>query len=72
MKGNSADVRARALQCLALVPKQLKREAVVPFRRQIVKKLSAVLDDGKRRVRSEAVKCRTAWLGLEEAEEEDE
>jgi DNA repair/transcription protein MET18/MMS19 len=72
VKGNSADVRARALQCLALVPKQLKREAVVPFRRQIVKKLSAVLDDGKRRVRSEAVKCRTAWLGLEEAEEEDE
>lgn len=69
---NSADVRARALQCLALVPKQLKREAVVPFRRQIVKKLSAVLDDGKRRVRAEAVKCRTAWLGLEEAEEEDE
>ena len=69
---NSADVRARALQCLTLVPKQLKREAVVPFRRQIVKKLSAVLDDGKRRVRAEAVKCRTAWLGLEEAEEEDE
>jgi DNA repair/transcription protein MET18/MMS19 len=69
---NSADVRARALQCLALIPKQLKREAVVPFRRQIVKKLSAVLDDGKRRVRTEAVKCRTAWLGLEEAEDEDE
>lgn len=69
---NSADVRARALQCLALVPKQFKREAVVPFRRLIVKRLSGVLDDGRRRVRAEAVKCRTAWLGLEEAEEEDE
>ena len=69
---NAADVRARALQCLALVPKQLKREAVVPFRRQIVKRLSGVLDDGRRRVRAEAVKCRTAWLGLEEAEEEEE
>jgi DNA repair/transcription protein MET18/MMS19 len=64
-------VRSRACQCLALVPKQLKREAVLPFRRQIVKKLSAVLDDKKRKVRSEAVKCRTAWLALEEAEEED-
>lgn len=69
---NAADVRAKALQCLALVPKQLKREAVVPFRRQIVKRLSGVLDDGRRRVRAEAVKCRTAWLGLEEAEEDDE
>ena len=69
--GNSASVRARALLCLALVPKQLKREAVLPFRRQVVKKLSAVLDDKRRSVRAEAVKCRTAWLALEEAEEEE-
>jgi DNA repair/transcription protein MET18/MMS19 len=69
---NSAGVRARALLCLALVPKQLRREAVLPFRRQIVKKLSAVLDDGRRSVRAEAVRCRTAWLALEEAEEEEE
>lgn len=69
---NVADVRARALQCLALVPRQLKREAVVPYRRQIVKRLMWVLDDAKRGVRAEAVKCRTAWLALEEAEEEDE
>jgi DNA repair/transcription protein MET18/MMS19 len=69
--GNTPLVRSRACQCLALVPKQLKREAVLPFRRQIVKKLSAVLDDRKRSVRSEAVKCRTAWLALEEAEEEE-
>lgn len=68
---NAAHVRARALQCLALVPKQLKKETVLPFRRQIVKKLSAVLDDKKRTVRAEAVRCRTAWLGLEEAEEEE-
>lgn len=69
---NTAAVRARALQCLALVPRQLKREAVVPYRRQIVKRLMAVLDDRKRSVRSEAVKCRGAWLALEEAEEEEE
>jgi len=69
---NAANVRARALQCLTLVPKQLKREVVLPFRRQIVKRLMAVLDDGKRSVRAEAVKARTAWLALEEADEEDE
>jgi DNA repair/transcription protein MET18/MMS19 len=69
---NAAHVRARALQCLALVPKQLKREVVLPYRRQIVKRLMAVLDDGKRSVRAEAVKARTAWLALEEADEEDE
>jgi DNA repair/transcription protein MET18/MMS19 len=69
---NTAHVRARALQCLALVPKQLKREVVLPYRRQIVKRLMAVLDDGKRSVRAEAVKARTAWLALEEADEEDE
>ena len=69
---NAAHVRARALQCLALVPKQLKREVVLPYRRQIVKRLMAVLDDRKRSVRAEAVKARTAWLALEEADEEDE
>lgn len=68
---NRADVRARALQGLALVPRQLKRETVLPYRRQIVKRLMGVLDDGKRSVRSEAVKCRTAWLALEEDQEDE-
>ena len=68
---NNAIVRASALQCLALVPKQLKREAVVPYRRQVVKRLMACLDDAKRNVRVEAVKCRTAWLALDEADEEE-
>ncbi|KAK3659002.1 hypothetical protein LTR56_001439 [Elasticomyces elasticus] len=69
---NAADVRAKALQCLALAPRQLKREAVVPYRRQVVKRLLACLDDKKRTVRLEAVKCRTAWLGLDEGVEDDE
>ncbi len=68
---NGARVRAKALQCLALVPKMLKREAVVPYRRQVVKKLMVCLDDGKREVRAEGVRCRSAWLGLDEVEEED-
>ena len=69
---NAATVRAKALQCLALAPKQLKPEKVVPYRRQVVKRLQACLDDGKRNVRSEAVKCRTAWLGLDEGNEDEE
>ncbi|EME87474.1 uncharacterized protein MYCFIDRAFT_158718 [Pseudocercospora fijiensis CIRAD86] len=70
--GNQAKVRAKALQCLSLVPRQLKREAVVPYRRPVVKKLLGCLDDGKRSVRHEAVKCRSAWLALDEGTEEEE
>lgn len=68
---NTADVRARSLQSLALVPRQLKREVVVPYRRQVVKKLMPCLDDPKRDVRAAAVRCRTAWLGLDEDEDDD-
>ncbi|KAK3704398.1 hypothetical protein LTR37_013821 [Vermiconidia calcicola] len=69
---NIAKVRAKALQCLTLAPRQLKREVLVPYRRQVVKKLMACLDDPKRDVRAEAVRCRTAWLALDEGEEEEE
>ena len=71
-QGHGTFVRAKSLQCLALVPRQLKREVVVPFRRQVVKKLMTCLDDPKRDVRAEAVRCRTAWLGLDEGDEEEE
>ena len=30
-----------------------------------------VLDDSKRKVRKEAVDCRTAWLDMDEPDEED-
>ena len=70
--GHSAAVRAKSLQCLTLVPKMLKRETVVPFRRQVVKKLVACLDDAKRDVRTEGVRCRTAWLGLDDGEEDND
>ncbi|CAK1355868.1 unnamed protein product [Cercospora beticola] len=69
---NEAKVRAKALRCLTLVPKQLKREAVVPYRRPVVKKLLSCLDDGKRNVRMEAVRCRSAWLALDEGTDEEE
>jgi DNA repair/transcription protein MET18/MMS19 len=69
---NKAGVRAKALQCLILVPKQLKPEAVIPYRRPVVKKLLESLDDAKRNVRAEAVRCRSAWLALDEGKDEDE
>jgi DNA repair/transcription protein MET18/MMS19 len=68
---NTAKVRAKGLQCLALVPKQLKTELVVPYRRQVVKKLMVSLDDKKRDVRAEAVRCRSAWLGLDEGQDDE-
>ncbi|KAK6432463.1 hypothetical protein LTR95_011369, partial [Oleoguttula sp. CCFEE 5521] len=63
---NSPAVRGKALQCLTLLPTHLKREVVLPFRRQIIRKLVPSLDDSKRSVRTEAVKCRGAWMGMEE------
>nr|POF26312.1 dna repair/transcription protein mms19 [Quercus suber] len=69
---NPSAVRQKALQCLLLLPRQLKRESVVPFRRQVAKKLQSCLDDAKRNVRTAAVKCRTAWLGLDEGVDDDD
>lgn len=70
--GNRAKTRAKALKCLTLVPRQLKQESVVPYRRPVVKKLLGCLDDAKRNVRAEAVRCRSAWLALDEGKDEDD
>ncbi|KAF2099568.1 ARM repeat-containing protein [Rhizodiscina lignyota] len=69
---NPPNVRSRALHCLALVPKKLKTEVVIPFRRQVVKRLTEALDDRKRAVRIEAVKCRSQWIELDEAGDDEE
>lgn len=65
-------MRAAALQCLALVPGQLRMETVLPFRKQVAKRLMASLDDGKRAVRGEAVRCRAKWMGMDEVEDEED
>lgn len=65
-------VRQGALRCLTLLPTQFKREIVVPFRRQVVQRLMGCLDDKKRAVRSVAVRCRTAWLALDQEDEDEE
>ena len=66
-----AKVRVAALRCLTLVPEKFRQETVLPYRRQVVKKLTAALDDKKREVRSAAVKCRAKWLEIDEAGDEE-
>ncbi|GAM91442.1 hypothetical protein ANO11243_094920 [Dothideomycetidae sp. 11243] len=68
---NQEEVRVVGLRCLKLLPAQLKREKVIPHRRQVTARLLACLDDKKRSVRAEAVRCQSAWLDLEKAEDED-
>lgn len=66
-----ARVRAAACKCLMLVPDKLKLEVVLPYRREVCKKLTAALDDGKREVRHAAVRCRARWLEVDEAGDDD-
>jgi DNA repair/transcription protein MET18/MMS19 len=71
-KSNPPNVCIKALQCLSLVAVQQRTEIVVPFRKSVVKKLVAALDAGKRSVRAEAVRCRSKWLELDEAGDDEE
>jgi DNA repair/transcription protein MET18/MMS19 len=68
---NPPAVRADALKCIAIVPGVLRTEIILPLRRQVVKRLTAALDDSKRAVRAEAVRCRTKWLDIDEVGEDD-
>lgn len=70
-QANNEQVRAESLKCLQLLPQQLKREIVIPHRKQVIRQLLTCLDDKKRAVRAEAVRCRTAWLDLEKDDDED-
>ncbi|KAG0566152.1 hypothetical protein KC19_7G042200 [Ceratodon purpureus] len=56
----SVVVRETALQCLGAVV-GLPYTRVYPLRTEVLKALSAALDDRKRVVRKEAVRCRQAW-----------
>ncbi|KAF2009874.1 hypothetical protein BU24DRAFT_400382 [Aaosphaeria arxii CBS 175.79] len=64
-------VRAAALRGLESLPTQFRVDIVLPYRRQVVKKLTAALDDSKREVRYAAVKCRNAWLLVDEVGDDD-
>lgn len=68
---NTAKVRLNALRCLWIFPRRIKDSALLPFRNRVVRSLWEVLDDRKRDVRKAAVECRTAWLNLDEPDDED-
>lgn len=63
-------VRVAALKCLYLVADRFKEENLLKYRREVVRKLIAALDDAKREVRTAAVKCRAKWLLADEPDDE--
>jgi DNA repair/transcription protein MET18/MMS19 len=69
--GPLARVRVEALKCLMLVPEKLKMEVVLPYRREVCKRLTKALDDRKREVRWQAVRCRAKWLDVDEVGDDD-
>ncbi len=63
--------RHASLRCLRTFPGKVKDSALLPYRKALIRGLMTVLDDPKRNVRKEAVDCRTAWLNLDEPDEEE-
>lgn len=57
----SAEVRVVSMQCLAATLK-MSYHLLHPYKKQVVAALAAAIDDNKRQVRLEAVKCRKAWV----------
>nr|XP_043614238.1 MMS19 nucleotide excision repair protein homolog [Erigeron canadensis] len=56
-------VRETAIQCLTAMS-ELPYARIYPFRLEVLQVLSRALDDPKRSVRQEAVKCRQAWASI--------
>lgn len=50
---NPPRVRASALRCLSIFPGTIRNELLLPFKRQMLRSLTSVLDDPKRGVRKE-------------------
>ena len=64
--------RAAALACLTSFVGSLRNESLMPYHKQVVRQLAAALDDSRRAVRGEAVRCRVAWLALAGGEDDDD
>ncbi|KAA8540352.1 hypothetical protein F0562_024729 [Nyssa sinensis] len=56
-------VRETAIQCL-LAMSQLPHARIYPLRTQVLRAVSKALDDPRRAVRQEAVRCRQAWASI--------
>ncbi|WCJ40871.1 hypothetical protein M5689_021770 [Euphorbia peplus] len=60
---HSMPVRETAIQCLVAMS-ELPHTRIYPARIQVLQAISRALDDRKRAVRQEAVKCRQAWASI--------
>ncbi|KAJ9179251.1 hypothetical protein P3X46_011061 [Hevea brasiliensis] len=56
-------VRETAIQCLVAMS-ELPHTRIYPLRIQVLQAMSKALDDPKRAVRQEAVRCRQAWASI--------
>ncbi|XP_027341803.1 MMS19 nucleotide excision repair protein homolog [Abrus precatorius] len=56
-------VRETAIQCLVALA-ELPHTRIYPMRTQVLRAISMCIDDRKRAVRHEAVKCRQAWASM--------
>ncbi|KAG4945082.1 hypothetical protein JHK87_041089 [Glycine soja] len=56
-------VRETAIQCLVALS-ELPHARIYPMRTQVLRAISKCLDDSKRAVRHEAVKCRQTWSNV--------
>jgi DNA repair/transcription protein MET18/MMS19 len=54
-------VRETSIQCLVALL-ELPHRRIYPFRREVLQAIEKSLDDPKRKVREEAIRCRQAWL----------
>jgi len=65
-------VRAKALKCLAAIPRHFRDLTVLPYRLSVIRSLQeGASGDKKRSVRVESVDCRGAWANLAEPSAED-
>jgi DNA repair/transcription protein MET18/MMS19 len=65
-------VRVIALKCLGEIPGHVKIATALRYKAEVLRELEYALNDIKRSVREEAVRCRFAWFSLaEKADDSD-
>eukprot|EP00898_Chlorokybus_atmophyticus_P001056 jgi/Chlat1/1951/Chrsp157S00123 len=62
----SARVRETAMQCLCAAAGAIGHAGTYPYRGQVLRGLGRALDDRKRGVRREAVRCRQVWTASQQ------
>ncbi|KAK9467232.1 Dos2-interacting transcription regulator of RNA-Pol-II-domain-containing protein [Lipomyces arxii] len=62
---NKPKVRIAALNCLSVLPTTLAGDTIRPYRQEIIRKLTVVLDDPRRDVRKAAVDCRQTYYAMD-------